>query len=52
MDQNQQLRILPVEVLRRTPDLIVARAALTDGARLVLTPVPGAATGLRLRTAE
>ncbi len=52
MDSDNRLRIIPVEVVRRDPELVVARAALNDGAKLVLSPVAGAADGLLLRTSK
>ncbi len=52
MDNQNKLRIVPLEVVRREAELVVARAPLEDGVRLVLTPVPGATDGLLLRTAE
>jgi RND family efflux transporter MFP subunit len=52
MAEDNRLQILPVEVLRREPELVVGKAELADGAKLVLTPISGAVEGLLLRTAE
>jgi len=52
MNDENRLHIVPVEVVRRDPEQVVAQASLADGTRLVLTAIPGAADGLLLRTAE
>ncbi len=52
MDSENRLRILPLEVVRREAELVVARATLNEGAKLVVTPVAGATDGLLLRTAD
>ncbi len=52
MDQDNRLRIVSIEVIRREPKNIVARATLADGTKLIVSPVPGAADGLLLRIAQ
>jgi len=50
--EDGRLRIHKVTVVRREKDVVLVRDGLAAGAELVMTQVPGAADGLRLRTAE
>jgi len=52
MDAQNRLRIVPVDVVRQEPELAVVRGDIGEGAKLVVTSIPGAADGMLLRTAE
>lgn len=51
MDRERNLRIRPVNVVRREEERVIVRDGLEEGDRVVLTNVPGAAEGMRLRLA-
>ncbi len=51
MDETKNLRIRPVTVVRREQETVIVRSGLEEGDRVVLTTVPGAAEGMRLRLA-
>ncbi|MDT8419402.1 MAG: efflux RND transporter periplasmic adaptor subunit [Desulfuromonadales bacterium] len=51
-DQDDRLRIRPVNILRREQDLLLIDAGLAGGERLILTTLDGAADGLQLRPVE
>ncbi len=50
VDDDNKLRIKPVTIIRRERMNILVRSGLSDGERLVLTSVAGAADGMKLRT--
>jgi hypothetical protein len=49
MDKDNQLRIQPVQVVRLEQTEAVVANGLSDGTRVVLTTVSGAADGMKLR---
>nr|MBC8413440.1 efflux RND transporter periplasmic adaptor subunit [bacterium] len=49
MDQDNKLKIKSVKVLRREKEDILVRNSLTDGEKIVLTNISGAANGMKLR---
>lgn len=49
VDEDNRLRLRPVEVLRRSEHELVIASGLNPGERLVLTQISGAADGLLLR---
>jgi RND family efflux transporter MFP subunit len=50
--EEGRLAIRPVEVLRRTRDEVVIGSGLKDGDQVILTYLPGAAPGMKLRPME
>ncbi len=50
--REQKLQVRPVEVLRRTRDEVVIGSGLEAGDQVVLTYLPGAAPGMKLRPIE
>ncbi len=51
MDEEGRLRVRPVTVVRRERDTVVLRDGLEEGDTVVLTNIPGAAEGMKLRLA-
>lgn len=49
MDGERILRIRPVNIVRRQQEKVIVRDGLEEGDRVVLTNLPGAAEGMRLR---
>lgn len=52
MTADRQLKIVPVEVVRREQAVALIAAGLAGGEQVVVTPISGAADGLLLRVAE
>ncbi len=52
VDNDSRLQIQKVDVLRYQQDHALITAGLDGGEKLVLTPISGAAPGMRLRTAD
>lgn len=52
VDEKEKLTIRQVQVIRRERDVILIRNSIKEGDRLVLTALPGAANGMKLRTFE
>jgi RND family efflux transporter MFP subunit len=52
VDEAGLLKVQPVEVLRRTRDEVVIGSGLESGDQIVLTYLPGAAPGMKLRPIE
>ncbi len=51
MDDEMKLHIVPVTVVRRERDTILVRDSFSEGDRVVLTNISGAAEGMKLRLA-
>lgn len=51
-DEQDQLRVVPVSVARLEKEEVLLRGGLSDGDRVVLTYVSGAADGLKLRPVD
>ncbi len=52
VDEESKLRIRSVEVARRERETILVQKGLKQGERVVLTALPGAANGMKLRPRE
>lgn len=52
MTPEQRLRIIPIQVVRREPEVILVNGGLLGGEQVVTTTLSGAADGLLLRRAE
>jgi RND family efflux transporter MFP subunit len=50
--EDDTLRVQPVEVLRREDGTILIGEGLQEGERIILTTLPGAAAGMKLRVIE
>jgi hypothetical protein len=51
MDSEQKLKIVAVEILRLQKDTVLISGGLEDGARVILTTLPGGVDGMKLRPA-
>jgi RND family efflux transporter MFP subunit len=49
LDGEDRLRFLPVEILRSEREVVIVRAALSEGARVVVSPLEIATDGMRVR---
>lgn len=52
MDKDNLLRIQKVQVIRYEREHVLVKDSLEDGERIVLTNIPGAADGMKLRVAQ
>ncbi len=52
MDKDDLLRIQDVQIVRSERENVLVKDSLEDGERIVLTNVPGAADGMKLRVAH
>jgi hypothetical protein len=52
MDAQNQLRSIPVQVVRRERETVLVGQGLEGGEQVVVSPLSGAADGLLLRRAE
>jgi len=52
MDNDQKLRIVPVEIIRLQKDTVLVGGSLEDGDLVILTSLPGGADGMKLRSAN
>jgi RND family efflux transporter MFP subunit len=51
MDSDQKLKIVPVEIVRQQKNSVLIGGSLNDGAQVILTTIPGAVDGMKLRSA-
>jgi RND family efflux transporter MFP subunit len=51
-DDQNMLRIRPVKILRSEKENVIVQSGLSDGDRVVLTKIQGAADGMKLRPLE
>jgi multidrug efflux pump subunit AcrA (membrane-fusion protein) len=47
--EQNTLKIRPVEVVHREEQIVYVRGDIEEGDRIILTPLPGAAAGMKLR---
>jgi len=52
MDKNDMLKIKDVQIVRYERDNVLVEDGMEDGERVVLTNIPGAADGMKLRVAH
>jgi RND family efflux transporter MFP subunit len=52
VDAHNKLRIQPVAILRSERENVIIKSGLADGDRVVITPLQGAAEGMKLRPLE
>lgn len=52
MDKDDRLRIQDIQIVRYEHDNVVVKNSLKDGERIVLTNIPGAADGMKLKVAQ
>lgn len=52
MDKDNLLRIQKVQIVRSERENVLVKDSLEDGERIVLTNIPGAADGMKLRIAQ
>lgn len=51
MDSDQKLKIVPVEIVRQQKNTVLIGGSMNDGAQVILTTIPGAVDGMKLRSA-
>ena len=51
MDSDQKLKIVPVEIVRQQKNTVLIGGSMNDGAQIILTTIPGAVDGMKLRSA-
>jgi multidrug efflux pump subunit AcrA (membrane-fusion protein) len=49
---NGQLAIRPVDIVWRHRDIVLVKGGLDPGARVIVSPIPGAVAGMKLRVDE
>jgi hypothetical protein len=52
MDKDNLLRIQNVQIVRYERENVLVKDSLKDGERIILTNIPGAANGMKLRVAQ